>query len=74
MTITKKPNATTSTPATAPLPGTVEFNITNGAADQARKLVELQNALTDGFLGNALPEVYKPGRFVLGDGTILERR
>lgn len=66
-TTTKKPTAT-------PLPNTVEFNLTNAAADKAGKLVELQKALTDGFLGNALPDVYKPGRFVLADGTIVERR
>ncbi len=65
---------TSATPSTTPLPDTVEFNITNAAADKASKLVELQNALRDGALGNTLPEVYKPGRFVLGDGTIVERR
>jgi len=67
-TTTKKPAAT------APLPGTVEFNITNAAADKASKLLELQTALRDGALGNALPEKYAPGKFVLADGTVLERR
>jgi hypothetical protein len=72
-TTTKKPTAT-ATAAAAPLPNTVEFNITNAAADKASKLVALQTALRDGALGNALPEKYAPGRFVLGDGTIIERR
>jgi hypothetical protein len=31
-------------------------------------------AVTDGALGNALPEKYAPGRFVIADGTIVERR
>jgi len=70
-----KPTATTTaTPSTAPAPDTVEFRIANFAADKARKLVELQNALRDGALGNALPDDGKPCRVVLKDGTVVERR
>jgi hypothetical protein len=70
-TTTKKP---TATPPTAPLPDTVEFNLTNAPAIRAAKIAEFHKAMADGALGNALPEVYKPGKFVLGDGTIVERR
>jgi hypothetical protein len=65
---------TTAVSPATPAHDTVEFRITNAAADKARKLLELQNALRDGALGNALPEKYAPGRFVLADGTIVERR
>jgi hypothetical protein len=64
---------TAATPSTL-APDTVEFNIVNAAADKASKLLELQNALRDGALGNALPEKYAPGRFVLANGTVVERR
>jgi len=74
MTNTTKKPATTATPSTAPAPDTVEFRILNAAADKASKLLELQTALRDGALGNALPEKYAPGKFVLADGTVLERR
>jgi hypothetical protein len=71
-TTTKKTTTTATTPA--PSPDTVEFNITNAAADKASKLVALQTALRDGALGNALPDTFGPCRVVLGDGTVVERR
>ncbi len=68
MTTTKKP----TTPA--PAVDTVEHNYGNAAAIRAAKIAEYHKAMTDGSLGNVLLEVYKPGKFVLADGTIVERR
>jgi hypothetical protein len=65
-----KPTIATPSPA----PDTVEHNYGNAAAIRAAKIAEYHKAMTDGSLGNALPDVYKPGRFVLGDGTIIERK
>ena len=67
---------TTKKPTTIPAPAvdTVEHNYGNAAAIRAAKIAEYHKAMTDGALGNALPEKYAPGRFVLGDGTVVERR
>jgi hypothetical protein len=65
---------TTATPSSAPAVDTVEHNYGNAPAIRAAKIAEYHKAMTDGSLGNVLPEVYKPGKFVLADGTIVERR
>ncbi len=65
---------TTTTPSTAPAVDTVEHNYGNAAAIRAAKIAEFHKAMTDGALGNALPDDGKPCRVVLKDGTIVERR
>ena len=70
MTTTKTPTNTTP----VPLPDTVEHNYGSAAAIKAAKIAEFHKAMTDGSLGNALPDDGKPCRVVLKDGTVVERR
>jgi len=70
--MTAKPPAT---PTPTPAVDTVEYNYLNAPAIRAAKIADLHKAMTDSARGWAeMPEGNKRGRFVLADGTILERK
>jgi hypothetical protein len=65
---------TTATPPTAPAQNTVEYNYTHAPAIRAAKIAEFHKAMADSARGWAeVPEGSK-GKFVLADGTLVERK